>query len=696
VAALLRRELDFSPPELSPLDKLLHLLRSKAPRLDEQQAVPLLSAVLQMDTSEFYPTPLLTPQSQRALTFEVLHQLVLAMTQIKPCMLVVDGYEWLDPTSQEWLQELMLQCTQVRLLILLTSRQSRLTTQAPLALERLSPVQADELVTRLIEQLNARSDRPFSLSAESRRVLIERADGIPFYLEELARTAFLRRTLDGLPGRLHDFLMARLDDLGISKLTAQQAATIGRRFSRHLVSALANSDVNAQVDQLVDEGVVAPLSHGGELAFVQNLLREACYDSLLISVRQKYHGQVAQVLTQQFPQWAHQNPGLIAHHYLHSAQPSEAISWLAQALVRSLACCALSEAVAASHQALEQLDRLPADHPLQAFRLKLLTLQGSAWIGLRGYAAPEVESCYQQARQLCAALGDSIRVFPVLAGLWGLYLVQGKLALAEGLSQRLLEVSAAGTHHFRVACATRGQTRFFQGHLTEAADYLERAVQQYQPAEGRGESLAYLLTEPSIASASYLAYNYLLQGRPDKAREMSQQARSWAEQLDHPHTLAHTLSFEAWLLISLGEPAAALELAQQLESLSRQQSFPLWLAMAHTFAGSSRLALGDREGASQLHQGLLAGQSTGAQLGASWMLANLAQVVGAGGDLPRALELIEQALGLAHQTGERYYRPELLRLKSQWVDAELAEGLLAEARQEAKESGGRWFLQRLG
>ena len=697
VAALLNRELEFSPPELSPLDKLLHLLRWKAPHLNLQQSVPVLSSILQQDTSEFYPSPLLTPQSQRALTFETLHQLFLGMSRVKPCLLVVDGFEWLDPSSQQWILQLAPHCGQSRLLILLTSRQSQVATQKPLLVERLGAEQARQLVSRLLDDLNRQADQPFSLTTQALGQLLDRADGIPFYLEELTRAAYSRRSLDGLPGLLHDFLMARLDDLGLSKLTAQQAATIGRRFSRRLVAAVAGNDVNSLVDSLVDQGIVAPISHGGELAFVQNLLREACYDSLLKSVRQKYHGQVAQVLTQQYGPWAQQNPAVVAHHYLHSAQPAEAVPWLVLALVRSLACCALSEAVTASQQALEQLALLPADHPLQNHRLKLLTLQGSAWIGLRGYAAPEVEACYEQARQMCAALGDGLRVFPVLAGLWVLYLVQGKLALAEQMSQRLVDLGPDRTsHHFRVACAARGQTRFFQGHLNEAAEYLEKAVAHYRPEEARGESLAFLLTEPSIASASYLAYNYLLQGLPDKARQLSQQARQWAEQLDHPHTMAHTLSFEAWLLISLGEPARALELAQELESLSQRQSFPLWLAMAQTFAGSSRLALGDPEGAAQLQAGLLAGQSTGAQLGGTWMLANLAQVVGMGGDGEQALVIVEQALALSEQTGERYYRAELLRLKAQWVEPGLARDLHQEARAEAILHGGKWFLRRLG
>lgn len=691
VAALLQRELEFSPPELSPLDKLLHLLRWKAPDLQPQQCVPLLSPLLQMDTSEFFPPPALSPSSQRAKTMETLDRLFLAMARIKPCLLIVDGYEWMDPSSREWLGALAPKAARARLLVLLTSRQPRLDSVSRLELDRLAEEPARKLVQYRLDELNRTGGHFFELTPENLNQLLERADGIPFYLDELTRTAYARRNFEGLPGRLHDFLMARLDDLGSSKLTAQQASIIGRGFSRRLVAALAGGAVDNQVRRLLEEGIVAAPKAGGELAFVQNLMREACYDSLLRSVRQRYHGQVAQLFTTEFAVWATQNPAVVAHHYLHSNQPSEAIPWLLQAVLRSLACCALSEAVTACQKALEQLDALPLDHPHQALRLKFLTLQGSAWIGLRGYAAPEVERCYQQARELCAALGDSLPVFPVLAGLWALYLVQGKLSLAETISARLLDLAREGTYR-RVACAVRGQTRFFQGFLHEAVLLLEEAVAHYRPEEARGETLAFLLTEPSIASASYLSYARLLQGRHQEARLLSQQAWRWAEQLDHPHTMAHTLSFEAWLLVSLEEPEAALRRARQLEDLSGRQSFPLWAAMAKMFAGAAGLALGDPGGAQELQVGLQAGQRTGAQLGATWMLANLAQATAAAGDLETALGLIEQALALGESLGELWYLPEMLRLKAEWRNDA---SLLEEARRLAEQQGAVWFLKRL-
>jgi len=687
MAALLRRELEFSPVQLAPREKLLHLLAHKAPALELARAMPILCRLLQVDPGVEYPSPAFSPQSQRSQTLELLGQLFLEMSSRQPLLIHVDGFEWLDPSSQECLGLLAHKAQNQRLLLVFLSRQWSEDGLPQLTLGRLSSSSSRQLVECLLSDLNQGRAEPYRPDLAQ---LLERAHGVPLFLLELTRAAWERRSFTGLPERLHEFLLSRVDELGPAKLTAQQAATIGHRFSRPLVAALGGSEVAPQIEQLIGHGLVTPRAHSGELFFVQNLMREACYDSLLRSVRQRYHHQLAQVFVSRFPLWAEQNPGVVAHHFLRSSQPAEAAPWLHRSLQRNLASCALREAVEASQEGLRLLDSLPAEHPAQLLRLAFLTLQGSAWIGLRGHAAPEVDQAFHQARELCRQLGDGPAVFPVLAGLWALYLVQGKLEKAAEISQRLRKLAEEVPGHRRIACATTGQTCFFRGDFAQAEVFLREAVGLYDPQLARGESLSVLLTEPSIASASYLAYQQMLLGQEQQARQLSQQARAWAEDLEHPHTLAHTYSFEAWLLISQGDFAESLELAQNLLQLAQVQSFPLWISTANVFAGISRLHLGDAAGGEQLQLGLQQGAATGAKLGTTWMLAHLAQVLAQAGDREQALGVLEQALA---QGEERWYRPELLRLKSDWTENQ---ELREESRRLACEQGAVWFLRRLG
>lgn len=689
MAALVRRELEFAPPELAPGEKLLHLL-SKAPGLDSVVALPSLCDLLGLEPPPDYPASSLSPQSKRSQLLATLSELFLGMAGQQPLLIHVDGFEWLDPSSQECLLQLALQARQARILVLLLSRQWSESEVEQLYLQRLDDPSSRRLMECLLADLNAGQPDPYQPEVSQ---LLERAHGVPLYLTELTRAAWARRGLTGLPERLHEFLMSRVDELGPAKLTAQQAATIGHRFSRALVAALAETEVTPQIDQLIHHGMVLPRVQSGELFFVQNLMREACYDSLLKSVRQRYHLRLAQVFEQQFPLWAEQNPGIVAYHYLHSSQTAAAAPWLHRSLLRSLASCALTEAVETSREGLGLLDSLPADHPAQDLRLAFLTLQGGAWIGLRGYAASEVEQTFEQARELCRALGDGPQVFPVLAGLWALYLVQGRLKKAADLSRRLLNLSEQSPGLRRVAQATHGQTCFFRGFFQEADVCLRAAVALYEPDQARGETLAFLLTEPSIASCSYLAYNRLMLGDESEASHFSAQARAWAVQLNHPHTLAHTYAFEAWLLLSLGRFQEAQRLAEDLLDLAQVQSFPLWISMAEVYCGLCRLHLGDAAGVQQFQKGLEAGAATGAKLGTTWMLASLSGVLAAGGHIVQAQGVLEQAL---QQQEERWYWPELLRLKAQLLGGgPESEALLQEARRLAEEQGALWFLKAL-
>jgi predicted ATPase len=88
--------------------------------------------------------------------------------------------------------------------------------------------------------------------------IVARADGVPLFAEELARSVLDSGMIiesDGRPefrGHISDLsipttlqgsLMARLDRLSAAKSVAQLAATLGREFSYELIEAVADMEV---------------------------------------------------------------------------------------------------------------------------------------------------------------------------------------------------------------------------------------------------------------------------------------------------------------------------------------------------------------------------------------------------------------------------------------------------------------------
>ena len=112
----------------------------------------------------------------------------------------------------------------------------------------------------------------------------------------------------------------------------------------------------------------------------------------------------------------------------------------------------------------------------------------------------------------------------------------------------------------------------------------------------------------------------------------------------------------------------AVDYADEAITLSAAQDFPHWLAMGLQRRGEALIELEQgKEGIAQIQQGLVACQSTGAQIARSRYLAMLAEAYGNAGQATEGLALLAEALTVAQSTGERFYEAEFYRLKGELV-----------------------------
>jgi tetratricopeptide (TPR) repeat protein len=223
--------------------------------------------------------------------------------------------------------------------------------------------------------------------------ILDRADGIPLYVEEVTKavleSGLLREETDrfsligpltslAVPGTLRDSLMARLDRLVSAKDTAQIAAVIGREFDYELLerlSSLKPADLRLALDQLVTSELVsirgAPPK--ATYTFKHALLHDAAYQSLLKSKRQWLHKRTAQLLEQHFQDVAKRRPELLAYHYFNAQQDREAAHWLLFAGDVASQRYAHNEARTQYERALDSLMRLPENVENQRHRINATT-----------------------------------------------------------------------------------------------------------------------------------------------------------------------------------------------------------------------------------------------------------------------------------------------------------------------------------
>jgi class 3 adenylate cyclase len=283
--------------------KLEALLAATATPSDD---IALLADLLSIPAASNYPPPAYTPQRKKELILQALLRQLDELARHRPVLLIFEDAHWIDPTSRELLDRALDHVRTLPVLILITHRPefhppwidqphvtvlalSRLGRPEGLAMIRLI-AGGKRIPTKVLEQV------------------VERADGVPLFVEELTKTVLesgsLREEADQyvalgpaaavtIPDTLQASLIARLARLSAVKEVAQTAAVIGRVFSHTVVAAassLPNAVLRHGLDQLVEAGLVFRRGEASEATytFKHALVQDAAYASLLKSRRQQH------------------------------------------------------------------------------------------------------------------------------------------------------------------------------------------------------------------------------------------------------------------------------------------------------------------------------------------------------------------------------------------------------------------------
>ena len=378
-----------------------------------------------------------TAGGQRRLS-ELLLDCLQALIEGGPFCLLVDDAHWLDPSSVDLLRRLRESCGGRQLLVVLGERSESgravaLHGTAPLELQGLTEGEARELAGQL------GADLPERL----RQRIIERAEGVPLFLEESLRMLAHRDIeIDGageVPATLQDLLMVRLDELGPDRALAQLVSVLGREFSAVHLEALLQQD-DPFVGRARQQGRLNSLLDSGLLRAVQGpqpgyqfkhaLIRDTAYGSIWTDDRKRLHGLCADLIEHTTPELSRQRPEHVAHHLEAAGRPEPARrAWLAAAQLAATRHAHL-ETVALARRALALHEQVPDDSERSRSSMQLQLLLASAQIALHGYGSDEVEAAYQAAEQAGRQLADAAHALRIRLGLEACYVMRGDLKRA--------------------------------------------------------------------------------------------------------------------------------------------------------------------------------------------------------------------------------------------------------------------------
>lgn len=686
IVELLQRVFRFKPNDRGEqkLSKLANTL--KLYDLPVTDTVPLLTDLLSLPLPESYAPLSLTPSQHKRKMVETFLIIFLKLTTRRPVVILVEDLHWVDPSTVEMLKTLVEQAQRTQVLVIFTFRPMFSPPWPPAAhlteipLQRLSPRQSELLAIGVAKGKQ--------LPPELLKQIIDKADGVPIFIEELTKMVLgLGLLVEGevcyelsgplpefaVPSSLNDSLMARIDRLGTVREVTQLGAVLGREFDYKLLRAVAPiTEIALQraLAELVQEEL---LYRSGSLPearyqFKHALIQEAAYRSLLRRQRQYYHQRVAHILAEQFPDTAHQEPELLARHFSAAALHAEAARAWQQAGERAVRQSASLEAVIHFKKALEALDLLPPSPQRDQQELAVRVALGSPLLMSKGYTSPEVEANYARARQLGQRLDQTPQWASVLCGLWVFYLVRGEYKTALELGHELARI-AEQTDNPTVwleAHRVQGFNFFNLGQLDLAKMHLEKALAIYEPDQHGARVLADTGTDRGVACLSHLALVLWLLGYPDQALVQSDRAVELAGQLAHPYSLAFAWCWAAWLRQLRQETEPSLAMAEASRTLCFDHDFKLLELIASIVAGWATAAQGRIEtGLGQLRQKLNDFDQTGAQLGHLHFWVLLADTYLRAGQIDAGLAVVEQALAKLPEKGERFYEAELHRLKGE-------------------------------
>jgi hypothetical protein len=524
----------------------------------------------------------LSASQKKELTDRLLLRMLYGQAARRPVLLLIEDIHWADPTTIELIDKIVASSADSRLLMILTGRpgaSARLARPVDATYLRLSRLaKADSNL--LVDEICAATP----LSVEARQAIIDRAEGIPLFLEELTK-GYLALDDEGavrsaVPETLNDFLAAQLDRLGPARSVAQVAAVLGRNFSRDLLRAVIGDEpeiVDFALDQLLAAQILnrAKADVHGRFSFRHALLRDAAYASILEADRRDLHYRAAVTLVDAFPDISANHPEIIAEHMRDAGRPAEAIPFWIDAGQQSSMRYELAEATANFRNALDALTALSGHGDTRERELDVLLLLGSSVRNQHGYANVELHAIYTRARAVAEELGRANALASAIYGLWTYAAGRGHWAEASRLADEFQQLARSIEDNGQVEIESArllGASATFRGQFALARDHLERGLRLYD-IDQHGPRFGF---DPAAASAAYLSWTLWHLGDVKNSDHWAQRALFIAEKTEHSSTLAMVLAWLIFHAVCRDDVDAIKQYNSRLQTLCVERDCRYW------------------------------------------------------------------------------------------------------------------------
>ena len=524
------------------------------------------------------PFGALDPPRRRQLTLAGIKRLLLCESRVQPLLLVFEDLHWIDSETQAFLDGLVESLPGAPVLLLVNYRPEYRhawggrTYYRQLRIDPLAAESAEELLSALLGDDHG--------LVALKRLLIERTEGNPLFVEECVRTLVETAALSGargayraatplqriqVPASVQAILAARIDRLAPrDKELLQTAAVIGKDVPFALLARLAELEdetlrrglVHLQAAEFLYETNLFPEL---EYTFKHALTHEVAYGGLLQERRRAVHARVVEGIERLYADRLGDHLELLAHHALRAELWDKAVMHLREAGRRAVQRSAHRMAATCFEDALSALRQLPETRATAELGIDL-SLELRVPLSPLGSPRRRLE-VMREANRSAAGLGDQRRLALTVCHMIEPLVETGQLREAIEAGERALDLAEILDDVGIRVLALRYMARAYEslGDYARAIQSLRRSLKLL----GSLEREHFGAPLPSgVAARTWLAWCLAELGEFAEAAALGREALRVAELVDQPLSRVHaqySLGTVHFIRGELDEAIAALE-----------------------------------------------------------------------------------------------------------------------------------------
>ncbi len=655
---------------------------------------------------------------QQAALVEHFGDVVRALADQRPVVMILDDLQWIDAGSSDLLFHLARGVAGHRVLLAGAYRPEEAAARRGDETRSL----ADAFDELLAAEGSVRLDlthapgapfvdalldaEPNALGPTFREHLVDRTSGNALFTLELLDAMKQRgdvrpdghgRLVEGpglswdeVPSRVEAVIERRIGRLSPACLELLTAAAVeGEAFTAEVAAAATGQPLSQACDRLSEEAgrrhtlvVAHTVRSVGDSSLALYRFRHGLFQTYLHQrldavQRAHLHGRVGRELRRLYrpdPERYREQSIALARHFEAAGLAAEAADAHADAAHQALGLWAFAEGVDHLRRALALLDTLPASAERDAKEFTLRLALGPPLTAIRGWSPPELAATYARVEELSAGVEDVAQLVEALWLLAVFHLGRSEHHLVQRALERLAALASKTGDPGLVALTRLNAGTIYQGRFTEARPQLEAAAEhpdldvQRQLAHDFGMA-------PAVVALAYLAECVWFLGDPVEAERRQREARVWAERIDHPMTTCYMLGRAVSLAAVRGDADRTRALAHELATVAAAHDLGYFALAATLYAHRAAVRLGGTVADLDAMQTAIERcASTGTTLNQSTFLAHYAEACGELGQVERGLEAADAALAEADRCGERMFEAEAWRIKGSLLCLRAAKG----------------------